>query len=70
MFKAHRYYYHDDYLCYDNCVFQDHVLSLVLVDTTGEEDLCINDRLVKDGLAEFIPNDQVRQVLLFACVCV
>ncbi|KAL8608216.1 hypothetical protein ACOMHN_016671 [Nucella lapillus] len=33
------------------------VLTLVLVDTTGNEDFCINDQLVNMGLARFNPDE-------------
>ncbi|CAC5377238.1 TDRD5 [Mytilus coruscus] len=36
---------------------KDRVMSLVLVDTSGEEDVCYNDKLVQEGYAIFRPDD-------------
>ena len=36
---------------------QNHVLSLVLVDTNGANDIFINDKLVEDGHAVFLEGE-------------
>ena len=46
----------------DKLCQQNHVLSLVLADTNGANDVFINDKLVEDGHAIFLEGEDKAQV--------
>ena len=41
------------------CVFQSRVLSVCLVDTTGSDDIHVNDTLKEDGFAESASDEEL-----------